>query len=118
MGFVSMHQRDQHFAKHGADFGVTTAAEYEKLADTFLGGSSPSGGTQQCARPRGDLVRFDPATDAYGVLGHDKMIRTFFKPIPCAAIPVDQRISMKHAGRCHAHSTNLLYFQSECNRQW
>lgn len=86
------------------------------MADAFWSNPKPSH-IQQCKRKRGDVVRFDPATQAYGVVDGSNVIRTFFKPIPCASVPELQRSAMSKAGRCHAEKDNLIYFQVRC-KQW
>ena len=65
----------------------------------------------QCERPQGDLVRYDPSTDEFGVLGADGYIRTYFVAVPCASMPSGTR-------DCHNEPTNLDYFRQECKRIW
>ena len=115
LGFASARQLNRHYALHGAEFGVSNAAQYELLADQFLGRPKPSH-VQECRRKRGDVLRFDPSTQEYGVLGGNQVIRTYFKPVPCVDVPAAMRASVAQAGRCHGHPDNLLYFQSECAR--
>jgi pyocin large subunit-like protein len=115
MAFCNSRQLNRHFTEHGAEFGAATAQEYQLMADAFLlGPRSPS--TLQCIRTRGDLIRFDPTTGAYGVLDSSNVVRTFFKPIPCVLLPPASRILAKQRGRCHNHANNLLYFQWNCQR--
>jgi hypothetical protein len=115
-GFVNTRQRGRKFNKHGADFGASNPEEYERLADKFLGGALPDD-VYECARPEGDRLRFDPASEAYGVIDGLGIIRTYFKPVPCASIRDSRaRASAIQTGMCHGHATNLLYFQSECRR--
>jgi hypothetical protein len=114
-GFLSPAQLGRHFAQHGAEVGAASIAEYEQLADAFLG-DAKSPDVQECFRPRGDCVRFNPSTDEYGVIDNGGIIRTYFKPIPCTSLPTSIRAAIRMAGRCHGQPSNLLYFQSECNR--
>ena len=100
----------QHFADHGSEFAATGPAEYERMADDFWANPRPPH-VQECRRARGDMVRFDPMTDAYGVIDSANVIRTFFKPVPCASVALAQRATMKRAGQCHAEVTNLVYFR-------
>jgi filamentous hemagglutinin len=44
-------------------------------------------------------VRFDPATDEFGVLSAAGEVRTYFRPVP---------------GVTHKQSTNLEYFNVSC----
>jgi hypothetical protein len=47
---------------------VRDAQEFEDAADKFLGGAKPVH-VLECIRRQGDIVRFDPKTDEFGVLG-------------------------------------------------
>lgn len=85
------------------------------MADTFLGGPKPPH-VHECTRKKGDILRFDPSTQACGVLGKDRVIRTYFKPVPCVSIPWPQRAAAMATGRCHGEADNLKYFQRECLR--
>ena len=113
MGFVNARQLGLHFAKHGADFGVKTAGEYEILADMFLSGplSVP---VQECRRAAGDVVRFDPMSDEYGVIDSTGIVRTYFKPVPCGTLNASVRVAAKKAGKCHGSVDNKSYFNAEC----
>jgi hypothetical protein len=113
LGFINPRQLQRHFVKHGVEFGAATAADYEALADQFLGAPKAIS-VRECIRKSGDTCRFCTVTDAYAVLDRGRMIRTFYKPVPCISLPAPQRPAMKLAGRCHPHSSNLLYFQSRC----
>jgi pyocin large subunit-like protein len=102
-----------HFAEHGADFGAITMAEYERIADAMWNNPMPAH-VHECFRPQGGAVRFDPTTDAYCVLGSDKKLKTFFKPVPCVTIQEPQRTVMKREGRCHPQPDNMTYFKVRC----
>ena len=39
-GFFDPKERERHFISHGSDFGALDAAEYEQIADAFLGAVS------------------------------------------------------------------------------
>ncbi len=52
------------------------------MADNFLTGRKPPGVLQRVRSSNGDIIRFDPATGAYGTVSRDGTIRTFFKPGP------------------------------------
>jgi hypothetical protein len=114
-GFLNPRQMNRHYTNHGADFGAMSATEYEIFADMFLGGVKILP-IQECIRAKGDIVRFNPATDEYGVVDGNGTIRTYFKPVPCSSLSRSVRITMRQAGRCHGHNSNLLYFQSECGK--
>ena len=85
------------------------------LADNFLGVPGPPH-IRECVRRRGDRVRFDTQTQAFGVIDRNGVIRTFYKPIPCTSLPAPIRSVMRSSGRCHDKATDLIYFQSECDR--
>ena len=86
---------------------------YEKIADDMWINPKP-GHLEECVRPQGHVVRFDPNTDAYCVLGSDRTLRTLFKPIPCVSVPLPQRPAQQKAGRCHQYPTNVAYFKARC----
>jgi hypothetical protein len=117
-GFLNDRQRARHFQEHGADFGAADAKEYEQIADTFLGGPAPLGSSRECTRRMGDKVRYDPTTQAYGVLDGNGVIRTFYKPVPCVTLPFAVRHAVRLAGRCHPYPNNVVYFETECKRIW
>src|SRR6266436_3130863 len=106
----------QHYADHGSEFGANGPIEYERMADDFWANPKQLH-VQECRRGRGDLVRFDPMTNGYSVIDHANVIRTFFKPVPCASVALPQRATMKMAGQCHSEATNLIYFRVRC-KQW
>ena len=114
-GFLNSRQLNRHYAAHGADFWVKNAAEYQALADKFLGGTRIPP-IEECVRAKGDIVRLNPITDEYGVLDSGGTIRTYFKPIPCSSLRGPIKIAMIQSGRCHGQASNLLYFQSECKK--
>ena len=67
-----------HFNRHGSDLGATTAAEYEQQANSFLRGPRGNGFLEK-SRPIGDIVRYNPATDEFGIVKQDG---TYYKPDP------------------------------------
>lgn len=97
-----------HFYRHGADFGAATDAEYEMMAATFLTAARHAD-LMECTRKySGDLVRYDRVTRAYGVLSISGVIRTYFKPVPCApGIPLSPP-------DCHEDGSNIQYFRKRC----
>jgi hypothetical protein len=114
-GFLNARQLNRHYASHGAEFGAKSATQYQALADMFLGGIRVQP-IEECVRGKGDIVRFNPISDEYGVLDSGGTIRTYFKPVSCASLSGPIRIAMQQSGRCHGHASNLLYFQSECKK--
>lgn len=114
-GFGSLSRRRSHFAKHGAEVGASDAEDYERLADELLGSVKPPE-VHECKRSKGDLVRYDPRTEVFGVVDAAGVIRTYFKPIPCSKVPFHLRAGAKRRGECHGFLSNLHYFQAECKK--
>lgn len=114
-GFLSEGQKNSHFQKHASEFGVATVDEYLNSADTFLGGVKPAH-VLECRRKKGgDVVRFDPITEDFGILGGiSGSILTYYRPIPCHKVPVAQRRIAQLSRRCHPEIDNLEYFRSVC----
>ncbi|HTC93412.1 MAG TPA: RHS repeat-associated core domain-containing protein [Terriglobales bacterium] len=88
---------ESHFADHGTDFGAKTKAEYEQQASKFLNGPRGSGVLEKIRPSNGDIVRYNPATEEFGVARADGTIRTYFKPDPAV----------------HGLPTNLDYFNAQ-----
>ncbi len=80
MPFADPLHRATHFARHGAEFGCATEAEYEELAEQFLFGPMDVL-TRQCLRPNGnDRLRFRAIDRDFGVACvRPAFIRTFYK---------------------------------------
>jgi pyocin large subunit-like protein len=78
-GFRSRKQFDEHYAKHGREFGNVTQEEYLRLAQELR--DAPAGGPiLEIAKPDGVITRFDKRSNAFGAYNRDRTIRTFFKP--------------------------------------
>ena len=79
VGFRSRAQFDEHFQKHGAEFGGLNQQEYLRAAQTLR--DAPVGGDiEQLPRPDGPTSKFDRASGAFIAFNADGTIRTFFKP--------------------------------------
>ena len=79
VGFHSRAQLNEHFAKHGAEFGRVTQQEYLRAAQTLR--DAPVGGNiEELRRPDGTTSRFDRSSGAFIAFNTDGTIRTFFKP--------------------------------------
>ena len=78
-GFRSRGQFDEHYAKHGREFGRISQAEYlaraQELRDAPVGGS-----ILEAIKSGGVFTRFDRRTGAFGAYNVDRTIRTFFIP--------------------------------------
>ncbi|MDR6834239.1 MULTISPECIES: RHS repeat-associated core domain-containing protein [unclassified Sphingopyxis] len=98
-GFASGALRNSHFAKHSGEFGFKTAQAYERAAGNFLSGKAGRG-VLEGTRKSGDIVRFNPKTNEFGVLSKGGNVRTYFKPDTAE----------------HGLKTNLEYFKREIAR--
>ena len=79
VGFTSARALEEHFAKHGREFGSTTAAHYLRLAQE-LRDAPVSGSVREARRADGVITRFDTSSGAFVAFHADHTIRTFFKP--------------------------------------
>ena len=78
-GFRSRKQFEEHFAKHGSEFGNVTPDQYLHLAQELR--DAPAGGPiLEIVKPDGVITRFDKRSGAFGAFNPDRTIRTFFKP--------------------------------------
>lgn len=78
-GFRSQHQLDEHYAKHGSEFGNITRGQYLELAQALR--DAPKGGNiMQAIRADGVTTRFDRSHGYFGAYNPDGTIRTFFIP--------------------------------------
>ena len=101
-------ERAIHYAKHRADFPAITEVQYEQAAERFLLAPLHSD-LLECKRQRGDIVRYDKVTGEFAVLSATGMIRTYFRPIPCASVPRGAPLV-----GCHGETDNVAYFNKEC----
>jgi filamentous hemagglutinin len=65
-GFRSRAQLDEHYAKHGAEFGAISKAEYLHLAQE-LRDARPGGPILEARRPDVEFSRFDRRHGYFGV---------------------------------------------------
>jgi pyocin large subunit-like protein len=97
-----------HFARHHADFAVSTDTDYEDMAERFLDAPrTPQ--LMECTRGNRDIVRYDTITTEYAVRTSTGIIRTYFKPVPCSSIPAGAP-----PVRCHKYLNNISYFRVTC----
>jgi hypothetical protein len=79
VGFVNEQRLDEHYRKHGAEFGNITKLDYlhqaQLLRDTAVGGP-----VLQTVRADGVTTRYDRQTGAFIAFNRNGTIRTFFKP--------------------------------------
>jgi pyocin large subunit-like protein len=77
-GFRSRKQFEEHYAKHGSEFGNVTRDQYLQLAQELR--DAPAGGPiLEIAKPDGVITRYDKRSGAFGAYNPDRTIRTFFK---------------------------------------
>jgi pyocin large subunit-like protein len=79
VGFRTPRRLEEHFAKHGAEFGAATPQAYLALAQALR--DRPAGGeVLELVRADGVITRFDRETGAFLAFERDGVIRTFFVP--------------------------------------
>ena len=79
VGFADARRLDEHFEKHGAEFGRITKQEYLHQAQ-LLRDTKPGGPVLETIRSDGVATRFDRQTGAFIAFNPNGVIRTFFKP--------------------------------------
>jgi len=78
-GFRSSAQFEEHFQKHGSEFGNIDKDQYLRLAQDLR--DAPVGGPiLEAKRPSGQFSRFDRRKGYFGAYNPDRTIRTFFIP--------------------------------------
>lgn len=78
-GFRSKRQFEEHYAKHGREFGNISAQEYLHRAQALR--DAPVGGPiLQAIKAGGIVTKFDRRSGAFGAYNPDRTIRTFFIP--------------------------------------
>lgn len=78
-GFRSKRLFEEHYAKHGREFGNISPEEYLHRAQALR--DAPVGGPiLEAIKPGGIVTRFDRRTGAFGAYNADRTIRTFFIP--------------------------------------
>ena len=78
-GFRTERDLDQHYRKHGHEFGGITRADYLRFAQQLR--DAPVGkDILEARRDDGVLTRFDRKQGWFGAYNRDRTIRTFFIP--------------------------------------
>src|SRR5580658_831566 len=78
-GFRTQTQFNEHYQKHGREFGNVSPAEYLRLAQELR--DAPVGGPiLEAIKPGGVISRFDRSKGYFGAYNRDRTIRTFFIP--------------------------------------
>ncbi len=94
--FGSPAKLEDHFNRHGDDFGAQSAQEYQQQADNYLTGPLKNGALEK-VRQNGDVVRYNPSTGEFGVVSANGVIRTYYRPDPVM----------------HGYPTNEDYFNAQ-----
>ncbi len=79
IGFVDERRLDEHYQKHGAEFGRITRQDYLRQAQ-LLRDAAVGGPVLQTVRADGVTTKFDRQTGAFVAVNPNGTIRTFFKP--------------------------------------
>ena len=79
VGFADQRRLNEHFEKHGAEFGRITKQDYLHQAQ-LLRDATVGGPVLETIRRDGVTTRFDRQTGAFIAFNADGTIRTFFKP--------------------------------------
>ena len=79
IGFVDQRRLDEHYEKHGAEFGRITKQDYLRQAQ-LLRDAEVGGPVLQTVRADGVTTKFDRQTGAFVAFNRNGTIRTFFKP--------------------------------------
>lgn len=79
IGFADQRRLDEHFAKHGAEFGRITKQGYLRQAQ-LLRDAKVGGPVLEAVRRDGVVTRYDRQTGAFIAFNPNGVIRTFFKP--------------------------------------
>ena len=79
VGFVNDKRLDEHYDKHGPEFGRITKQDYLHQAQ-LLRDAQVGGPVHETIRRDGVTTRFDRQTGAFVAFNADGTIRTFFKP--------------------------------------
>jgi hypothetical protein len=79
VGFADTRRLDEHYAKHGAEFGRISKQDYLRQAQ-LLRDAKVGGPVLEVVRDDGVSTRFDRETGAFIAFNRNGIIRTFFKP--------------------------------------
>jgi|SRR5579872_6287080 len=77
--FRSQAQLDEHYHKHGSEFGHISKQAYLQMAQE-LRDEAAGGPILEARRPDGEFSRFDRRHGYFGAYNPDRTIRTFFIP--------------------------------------
>ncbi len=78
-GFRTLHMLDDHFAKHGHEFGSITRDQYLRMAQQ-LRDTRPGKNVLEIKRADGGGAKFDKRYGWFVAYDSDRTLRTFFIP--------------------------------------
>lgn len=78
-GFRSLHLLEDHYAKHGHEFGNITREQYLHMAQQ-LRDARPGKNVLELKRPEGGGAKFDKRYGWFVAYDSDRTLRTFFIP--------------------------------------
>ncbi len=79
VGFADQRRLDEHFEKHGSEFGRITKQDYLRQAQ-LLRDTKAGGPILEAVRRDGVVTRYDQQTGAFIAFNPNGVIRTFFRP--------------------------------------
>jgi pyocin large subunit-like protein len=79
VGFADSRRLEEHYEKHGAEFGHISKQDYLRQAQ-LLRDAKAGGPVLETVRADRVTTRFDRETGAFIAFNPDGTIRTFFKP--------------------------------------
>jgi hypothetical protein len=79
IGFADQRRLDEHYEKHGPEFGRITRQDYLRQAQ-LLRDAKVGGPVLEAVRKDGVVTRYDRQTGAFIAFNSNGVIRTFFKP--------------------------------------
>ena len=79
VGFADQRRLDEHYEKHGAEFGRISKQDYLRQAQ-LLRDAKPVDPVLEAVRRDGVVTRYDRQTGAFIAFKPNGVIRTFFKP--------------------------------------
>lgn len=79
-GFRSARQFNDHFEKHGAEFGQITKADYLRMAQELRDAPVSNDILESIRESDGVITKFDRKRGYFGAFNKDRTIRTFFIP--------------------------------------
>ena len=95
----------EHFERHGQEFSAANQIDYEQMADAFWA-RVVNPPLHECMRTNGMKCRYDTQTEEYSVLAKWGWVVTYFIPVPCSRMIVEN---------CHGFASNWEYFEDSCH---